>query len=145
MVAFTTSAGKADDALALGAHEVVLSSDADAMAGQRNRLDFILDTVSTTHEVDPYLTALRYNGVLCAVGIPGALAPAPFLLAGGRRSLANSGAGGTREVEDMLAFCAEHGIVADIELVGRTGINIALDRLRRNDVRFRFVVDMARD
>ena len=93
VVAFTTSATKAQDAIALGAHEVVLSSDAEAMAAQRFRFDFILDTVSANHEIDPYLAALHYNGVLCAVGIPDALSPAPYLLASGRRSLASSGAG----------------------------------------------------
>ena len=144
VVAFTTSAGKADEALALGAHEVVISTDAAAMAAQQFRFDFILDTVSATHEVDPYLAALHYNGVLCALGIPDAFAPSPFLLAGGRRSLASSGAGGTREMKEMLAFCAEHGIVADVEVVGTEQINEALDRLHRNDVRFRFVIDLGR-
>lgn len=144
VVAFTSSPSKVQDALALGAHEVVLSSDADAMARQRFRFDFILDTVSATHDLDPYLAALHYNGVLCSVGIPDALSPAPYLLASGRRSLASSGAGGTREIEEMLAFCAAHDIVADVEVVGRGDINDALARLRDNDVRFRFVIDMMR-
>ena len=90
------------------------------------------------------MAALHYNGVLCAVGIPNQLGPSPFLLASGRRSLASSGAGGTREVKEMLAFCAEHGIVADVEVVGRSEINAALDRLRRNDVRYPFVIDLQR-
>ena len=145
VVAFTTSAAKAKDALALGAQEVVVSTDAEAMARQRFRFDFILDTVSATHELDPYLAALHYNGVLCAVGIPDALTPSPFLLSAARRSLAGSGAGGTREIGEMLAFCAEHNVLADIELVGTGQINAALDRLRRNDVRFRFVIDLARE
>ncbi len=145
VVAFTTSAGKTADALALGASEVVVTSDSEAMARQRFRFDFILDTVSATHEIDPFLAALHYNGVLCAVGIPDALKPQPFLLAGGRLSLASSGAGGTREVAETLAFCAEHGIVADVEMIGKSRINEALDRLRRNDVKFRFVIDMSRD
>ena len=145
VVAFTTSPGKVEDALALGAHEVVISTDQAAMAAQRFRFDFILDTVSTTQSLDPYLAALHYNGVLCSVGIPDRLEPSPFLLAGGRRSLASSGAGGTREVKEMLAFCAQHGIVADVEIVGKASINAALDRLRRNDVRFRFVIDMKRE
>lgn len=145
VVAFTTSASKAADAYALGAHEVVISTDKDVMEQQRSRFDFILDTVSARHELDPYLAALHYNGVLCAVGIPDVLSPSPFLLAAGRRSLASSGAGGTREIGEMLAFCAKHGIVADVEVVGRTEINAALERLRNNDVRFRFVIDMQRD
>ena len=142
VVAFTSSPGKVDAIRALGAHKVVLTTDAAAMAAQRFRFDFILDTVSATHALDPYLAALHYDGTLCAVGIPDALAPSPFLLSAGRRSLAGSGAGGTREVEAMLAFCAEHGIVADVEVVRPDGLNAALDRLRRNDVRFRFVLDM---
>ena len=145
VVAFTTSPAKARDALALGAHEAVLSTDPAAMAAQRNRLDFILDTIAATHELDPYLAALRANGTLCTVGIPDALAPSPFLLSAGRRSLAGSGAGGTREVREMLAFCAAHGIVADVEVIGRGEVNAALSRLRRNDVRYRFVIDMRRE
>ncbi len=145
VVAFTTSAAKVDDARALGAHEVVVSTDPEAVARQGFRFDFILDTVSTTHALDPYLAALHDNGVLCAVGIPGELTPSPFLLAAGRRSLSGSGAGGTREIREMLAFCAEHGVMADVEIVGRGQINEALDRLRRNDVRFRFVIDLSRE
>lgn len=145
VVAFTTSLSKADDAMALGAHEVVVSTDAGAMTAQRFRFDFILDTISADHDIDAYLGALHYNGVLCSVGIPNQLQPSPFLLASGRRSLASSGAGGTREVKEMLAFCAQHGIVADVEVVGKGEINRALDRLRRNDVRFRFVIDLHRD
>ena len=124
---------------------MVVSTDVDAMARQRFRFDFILDTVSATHEVDPYLAALHYNGVLCAVGIPDAFPPSPFLLSAGRRSLASSGAGGTREVREMLAFCAAHDIVAEVEVIGKGEVNQALDRLRRNNVRFRFVIDLSRD
>lgn len=145
VVAFTTSPAKAEDALTLGAHEVVLSRDEQAMAAQRNRFDFILDTISTTHDVDPYLAALHYNGVLCAVGVPDRLEPSPYLLSAGRRSVAGSGAGGTRETQEMLDFCATHQIVADVEIVGKSQLNEALERLRRNDVRFRFVLDLNRD
>lgn len=145
VIAFTSSAAKADDALRLGAHEVVVSSDPAAMAAVQNRCDFILDTISATHDVDPYLAALRYDGVLCVVGVPERLEPSPYLLSVGRRSVAGSGAGGTRETQDMLEFCARHGIVADVEVVGKSEINHALDRLRRNDVRFRFVLDLNRD
>ena len=134
-----------DDALALGAHEVVVSTDADAMAGQRFRFDIILDTVSAMHELDPCLSALHYNRGLCATGIPDAYGPSPVLLAAGRRTLAGSSAGSTREIDDMLAFCAEHGIVADVELVGTSQINEASAQLRRNDVRFRFVIDMKQE
>lgn len=142
VVAFTTSEQKVEEALKLGAHEACLSTDESAMSRQKFRFDFILDTVSAVHDLDPYLSALHYNGVLCAVGIPDRFSPSPFLLASGRRSLASSGAGGTREIKDMLAFCAEHGIVADVEVVGKAQINDAFERLRNNDARFRFVVDM---
>jgi uncharacterized zinc-type alcohol dehydrogenase-like protein len=145
VIAFTSSAAKAEDALKLGAHEVVVSSDPAAMAAVRNRCDFILDTISATHDVDPFLAALRYNGVLCVVGVPDQVTPSPYLLSAGRRSIAGSGAGGTRETQAMLDFCAAHGITADIEIVGKSEINTALDRLRRNDVRFRFVLDLNRD
>jgi len=104
VMAFTTSSAKSQDALTLGAHEVVISSDADAMARQRFRFDFIFGTVSATHELDPYLAALHYDGVLCAVSLPDALSPAPYLLASGRRSLASSGAGGTREPRKCSPF-----------------------------------------
>ena len=144
VVAFTTSPSKTEDAIGLGAHEAVLSTDTAAMAAQKFRFDFILDTISATHDVDPYLEALHYNGVLCAVGIPDQFAPSPFLLSGGRRSLTGSGAGGTREIKEMLDFCAAHDIVANVEIVGKSQINDALDRLRRNDVRFRFVLDLNR-
>lgn len=145
VIAFTSSVAKAEDALELGAHEVVVSSDPAAMAAVQNRCDFILDTISASHHVDPLLAALRYNGVLCVVGVPDQITPSPYLLSAGRRSLAGSGAGGTRETQAMLDFCAEHGITAEVEIVGKSEINTALDRLRRNDVRFRFVLDLNRD
>ena len=140
VVAFTTSAVKADDALALGAHEVVLSRAADQMAAQANRFDFVLDTVSATYPMTPMIQTLTLDGTLCSLGLPDHFDVAPFALAMGRRSLAGSGAGGTAEVRDMLAFCAEHRIGADVEVVTPDGINDALGRLERNDVKYRYVV-----
>ena len=145
VIAFTSSTAKAVDALKLGAHEAVMSSDPAAMAAVQNRCDFILDTIPATHDVDPFLAALRYNGVLCVVGVPDQVTPSPYVLSAGRRSIAGSGAGGTRETQAMLDFCAEHGITAEVEIVGKSEINVALDRLRRNDVRFRFVLDLNRN
>jgi alcohol dehydrogenase (NADP+) len=144
VVAFTTSAGKAADALALGAHEVVLSRDENQMAAQANRFDFLLDTVSVGYPMTPFVQALRLNGTLCSVGLPAQFDVAPMALAVGRRSIAASGSGGTVETREMLAFCAEQEITADVELVSRGEINTALRRLEGNDVKYRFVIDMAR-
>ena len=144
VVAFTSSADKAEDARALGAHEVVLSKDEAQMQAQANRFDFLLDTVSTTHALTPYLRALKLDGTLCSLGIPDQFDLQPIMLAMGRRRLASSGAGGTRETGEMLAFCAQHGITADVEVIAAREINHAFERLARNDVKYRFVIDMAR-
>lgn len=144
VVAFTTSARKVEDALALGAHEVVLSTDPAQLAGQADRFDFLLDTVSTAYPMTPFVQALALDGTLCSVGLPDRFEVAPYALATGRRSLAGSGSGGTRETREMLQFCADHNITADVEVVGPAQINTALDRLARNDVAYRFVIDMAR-
>lgn len=142
VVAFTTSAAKVDEALALGAHEVVLSRDEAQMKAQAFRFDFILDTVSTRYPMDPFLVALKFDGTLCSLGIPDGFDFSPVLLTMGRRRLTSSGVGGTRETREMLEFCAEHGIVADIELITPSQINEAFARLERGDVRYRFVLDM---
>lgn len=142
VVAFTTSAAKAEQALTLGAHEVVLSSDPARMAEQHNRFDVILDTVPTTHPLTPYVQALVTEGTLCSVGMPDAFDVLPAALVLGRKTLAGAGAGGTAENREMLQFCVEHHITADVELVSQDGINTALERLAANDVKYRFVVDM---
>ncbi len=142
VVAFTTSAAKVDEALALGAHEVVLSTDEAQMKAQAFRFDFILDTVSSRYPMNPYLLALDFDGTLCSLGILDSFDLDPVLLAMGRRRVASSGSGGTRETREMLDFCAEHGIVADVEMVKPDGINEALARLERGDVRYRFVLDL---
>lgn len=143
VVAFTTSDAKAADALALGADEVVLSRDASQMAAQANRFDFLLDTVSASYPMTPFVQALKLDGTLCSLGLPDRFDVVPFVLATGRRSIASSGSGGTRETREMLAFCAEHGITADVETIAPAGINNALQRLAANDVKYRFVIDMA--
>jgi uncharacterized zinc-type alcohol dehydrogenase-like protein len=143
-VLFTTSPGKAGDARRLGADEVVVSRDRDAMARQAGRFDFILDTVSAQHDINAYLDLLKRDGTLTLVGVPPeGVQVMPFSLIGGRRRLAGSLIGGIRETQEMLDFCGEHGIVCDIELIPIQGINEAFERLLKSDVKYRFVIDMA--
>jgi uncharacterized zinc-type alcohol dehydrogenase-like protein len=142
---FTTSPGKADDARRLGADQVVLSTDPDAMKAQQNRLDFILNTVAASHDLGAYLKLLRLDGVMTLVGLPehDHSALKAGVLTSKRRSLAGSGIGGIRETQEMLDFCAEHGLVSDIELIPMNYINTAYERMLKSDVRYRFVIDMA--
>lgn len=145
VVAFTTSTKKAAEALRLGAHEVVLSSDAAQMQAQAYRFDFMLDTVSKRYPMDAFLAALKLDATLCSLGIPPSFDLSPMQLAMGRRSVASSGAAGTRDTHEMLAFCAEHHIVADVEVIAMGDINKAFERLEKGDVHYRFVVDMQRE
>ena len=141
---FTTSPDKAEDARRLGASEVVLSSDPAAMAAQRNRFDFILDTVSAPHDLNIYLSLLKRNGTMTLVGVPPEAAPvAAFNLIFGRHQLAGSLIGGIRETQEMLDFCGKHDITSDIELIPMADINEAYDRMLRSDVKYRFVIDLA--
>jgi uncharacterized zinc-type alcohol dehydrogenase-like protein len=144
VVQFTRSMDKAAGARELGADDVILSTDERQMAAQAGRFDLILDTAGTPHSLEPYLSALAIDGTLCVVGIPeGDLKVNPMSLIVGAKTLAGAGSGGTLETQEMLDFCAEHGIVADVELMRQDQVNEALDRLARNDVRYRFVLDMA--
>lgn len=141
---FTTSKSKVADAQRLGAHEVVLSSDADAVAKLVHRFDFILDTVSANHDLNTYLGLLKREGTLCLVGVPPeAAAVHAFGLVMGRKRLAGSLVGGLPETQEMLDYCAEHGIVSDVEVIPASAINEAYDRMLRSDVKYRFVIDMA--
>jgi uncharacterized zinc-type alcohol dehydrogenase-like protein len=140
---FTTSAGKTGPALDLGADEVVVSSDATAMAAQADRFDFILDTASAKHDPSPYLRALRMDGTLCMLGIPDRYEPEALALLLGYKRLAASGSAGRPRTREMLAFAARHGITADVEKVPASEVGAALDRLARNDVRWRFVLDLS--
>jgi len=143
-VLFTTSPGKTADALRLGADEVVVSKDPAAMAKHNGSFDFILDAVSADHDVNAYLNLLRTDGTLTLVGAPERPQPvAAFSLLMGRRSFAGSAIGGIAETQEMLDFCADHGIVSDIEMIGIQQINTAYDRLLQGDVKYRFVIDMA--
>jgi alcohol dehydrogenase (NADP+) len=144
VVLFTTSANKKNDGLRLGAKEVVISKNADDMAKHAGSFDFILDTVSAEHNVNAYLDLLKLDGTLAMVGA----SPAPLPLSVGsllfrRRSMAGSIIGGIRETQEMLDFCGEHNIVADIERIRIQQINEAFDRLAKSDVKYRFVIDMA--
>ncbi|MDB4913330.1 MAG: alcohol dehydrogenase [Gemmatimonadetes bacterium] len=142
---FTTSANKRDDGLKLGADEVVISTDPDAMAAKANSLDFIIDTVSAPHNLDVYLSLLARDGVMTLVGAPPTPHPSPtvFNLIMKRRSLAGSLIGGIKETQEMLDFCAEHGIVSEIEVIQMKEINGAYERMLKSDVKYRFVIDLA--
>jgi uncharacterized zinc-type alcohol dehydrogenase-like protein len=144
VVVFTTSPGKAEDAVRLGAHDAVVSRIAAQMQKHLGSFDFILDTVSAVHDVNAYLDLLKRDGTLTLVGAPETPLPvAAFSLLFGRRQLAGSIIGGLRETQEMLDFCAEHGITADIEVIPIQKINEAYDRLARSEVKYRFVIDMA--
>ncbi len=141
---FTTSSGKVQDALRLGAHEVIYSRDENEMKARANSFHFILDTVSAKHDINPYLQCLRRNGNLTQVGVPpDPLSVHVFNLVHNRRSFSGSLIGGIRETQEMLDFCGQHKIVSDIELIPIQKINEAYDRLLKNDVKYRFVIDLA--
>jgi uncharacterized zinc-type alcohol dehydrogenase-like protein len=144
VVVFTTSASKVEDAVRLGAHEVVISNNADEMQKHLGSFDFILDTVSAVHDLNTYLGLLRRDGTLTMVGAPETpLGVGVINLIFARRRLAGSLIGGIRETQEMLDFCAEHGITSDIELIPIQKINEAYDRMMKGDVKYRFVIDMA--
>ena len=145
VVAFTTSEGKREDALALGADEVVVSRNADEMRAHARSFDLILDTVAASHSLDAYTSLLKLDGSLVLVGVPEHPHPSPTvgLLIFGRRSIAGSLIGGIAETQEMLDFCAEHGIVADIEMIRADQVDDAYERMLRSDVKYRFVIDIA--
>ena len=144
VVVFTTSPGKRDDALRLGAHEVVVSKNPDEMERHAGTFDFILDCVSADHDINAYIAQLAPDGNLTLVGAPEKPLPvASFGLIMGRKSLSGSPIGGLPETQEMLDFCGEHGIAADIELIRMDQINEAYERMLRSDVKYRFVIDMA--
>lgn len=144
VVVFTTSESKRADALRLGAHEVVNSKNEDEMKRHNESFDFILDTVSAQHAVDAYLALLKHDGTLTLVGAPEKPLPVTsFNLIMKRRQFAGSLIGGLAETQEMLDFCADHGIVSDIEMIRMDQINEAYERMLRSDVKYRFVIDMA--
>ncbi len=144
VVVFTTSPGKKEDALRLGADEVVVSRNADEMQKHTGSFDFILDAISADHDINAYINLLRRDGNITLVGAPAKpLAVAAFGLLFGRRSLSGSLIGGIAETQEMLDFCGEHGITSDIELIKIQDINEAYERMLKSDVKYRFVIDMA--
>ena len=144
VVLFTTSPNKVADGLRLGAHEVVVSKDADAMKKQAGSFHFVLDAVSAQHDINVYLNLLKLDGTLVQVGVPEQPLPvAVFNLILPRRNFAGSAIGGIAETQEMLDFCAKHKIVSDIEIIPMQKINEAWERLLKQDVRYRFVIDMA--
>jgi uncharacterized zinc-type alcohol dehydrogenase-like protein len=148
VVAFTTSPEKTDDAMRLGAHDVVVSGRVVEMHEHLNSFDMILDTVAAPHDLNPYLELLRRDGTMVLVGLPqmsaSAVAPSvqPSTLIFQRRQLAGSLIGGLQETQAMLDYCAEHAIAADIEVIPIQGINGAFERMIKGDVKYRFVVDV---
>lgn len=144
VVAFTTSESKFAEARRLGADEVVLSKDEQQMAAYQGKLHFILDAVSAEHDINAYLDLLRVDGSLALVGAPEHPLPvAAFSLIMGRKSFAGSVIGGIAETQEMLDFCGQHNITADIEMIGIQEINEAYERLLKGDIKYRFVIDMA--
>jgi uncharacterized zinc-type alcohol dehydrogenase-like protein len=145
VVLFTTSPGKAEDAKRMGAAEVVISTDPAAMAAHQSSFDFILNTVAAQHDLDPFIALLKRDCTMTLVGAPEHAHPAPnvFGLIFKRRRLGGSLIGGIRETQEMLDFCAEHGIVSDIEMTAMQDINTAYERMLKSDVKYRFVIDMA--
>ena len=145
VVLFTGSPGKTADAKRLGADEVVVTRNQEELVAQAGKLDFILDTVSAMHDLDPYLNMLKRDGTLCLVGVPEESHPSPSVapMVFRRRSLAGSLIGGIKETQEMLDFCAEHGIVSDVEVIPMQKINEAYERMLKSDVKYRFVIDMA--
>ena len=142
VVQFTTSESKIADAKKLGADDVIISKDKAQMQKHAGSFDFILDCVSAPHDMDALLGQLKLDGTLCLVGLPEVpLSVQPFSLLAGRRSLAGSAIGGMKETQEMLDFCAEKGIAADVEVIGYDKVNEAYDRVVKGDVKYRFVLD----
>lgn len=145
VVMITTSPEKGKDAVRLGADEVLVSKDPDAMARHAGSFHFLLNTIPNGHDMNPYAALLKRDGNMVLVGALTALEPALHgaTLMRGRRSIAGSAIGGMPETQEMIDFCAEHGIVSDVEMVNIQDVNEAYERLIKNDVKYRFVIDMA--
>jgi alcohol dehydrogenase (NADP+) len=136
------SPSKRDDALRLGAHDFVATKESDAFEKNARRFDFILDTVSAQHDYNSYLNLLRRDGTMVLVGVPEATPLSSFPLVMARRRLAGSLIGGIRETQDMLDFCRDHDVAADVEVIPIQKINEAYERMLKADVRYRFVIDL---
>ncbi|WP_454915974.1 NAD(P)-dependent alcohol dehydrogenase [Xanthobacter sediminis] len=145
VVAFTTSESKIQAALDLGADEVVVSRNPDEMKAHARSFDFILNTVAASHNLDAFTALLKRDGAMTLVGVPSSPHPSPAVanLIFARRSIAGSLIGGIAETQEMLDFCAEHGITADVEMIAMGDIETAFARMLKSDVKYRFVIDMA--
>ena len=144
VVVFTTSPGKKDDALRLGAHEVIISTDAEEMQRHAGTFNFILDTVAAEHDINAYLAMLGLDGNLTLVGAPEKpLVVSAFALIFGRKSLSGSLIGGIKETQEMLDFCGKHNIIADVEVIPIQNVNDAYERMVKSDVKYRFSIDIA--
>jgi len=144
VVVFTTSPNKKDDALRLGADEVVVSRNTDEMKKHARSFDFILDAVAADHDINAYINLLGVDGNITLVGAPEKpLAVAAFGLIFGRHSLSGSPIGGIAETQEMLDFCGAHNITADVEVIPIQKVNEAYERLVKSDVKYRFSIDMA--
>jgi uncharacterized zinc-type alcohol dehydrogenase-like protein len=140
---FSTSPSKEADARKLGAHHFVVTREPEKLAPLANKFDFVLDTVSAPHDVNLYLNLLRRDAVMVLVGLPEKpLDVQAFSILSNRRRFAGSSIGGIRETQEMLDYCAEHGITSDVEVIPIQRIEEAYERTVRADVRYRFVIDM---
>ena len=142
---FSRSPGKSDDARRLGAHHVIISTDAEQMKGAACQFDLIIDTVPYTHDIQPYIPTLKLDGTLVFVGLLGNLESmintVPLIM--GRRAVAGSIIGGIKETQELLDFCGENNITADVEIIDMASINDAYERMLKSDVKYRFVIDIA--
>uniref|UniRef100_A0AAU2VTF3 alcohol dehydrogenase (NADP(+)) n=1 Tax=Streptomyces sp. NBC_00008 TaxID=2903610 RepID=A0AAU2VTF3_9ACTN len=134
---------KRDDARKLGVHGLIASTDAEQMAGARDTFDVVIDTISAPHDLAPYLKLVAMDGTLSLLGYLGPVTVEAMDLLIGRKKLSSAGSGGRPATAEMLRFCADNGIAADVEVLPSAQVDTALDRLRRNDVRYRFVLDMS--
>jgi len=143
VVAFTTSERKRQDALDLGADEVVISKSAEEMSAHVRSFDLIINSVAASHDLDAYVSLLKRDGTMCMLGVPDSPHPSPSVmgLIFGRKAIAGSLIGGIAETQEMLDFCAEHGIVSDIEMIAMQDIENAYERMLKSDVKYRFVID----
>ncbi len=144
VVVFTTSPDKREDALRLGAHDVVVSKDKEQMKAHQGSFDFILNTVAAPHNLDAFMVLLKRDGTMVLVGVPAEPHPTPSVanLVMRRRALAGSLIGGIPETQEMLDFCQQHGLTADIEMIRIQEIDEAYERMLKSDVKYRFVIDM---
>ncbi len=144
VVVFTTSPNKKEDAIRLGAHEVIISTNTEEMRAHAGTFNFILDTIAADHDINSYINMLGRDGNITLVGAPETpLQVSAFALLFGRKSLSGSLIGGIAETQEMLDFCAEHSITSDVEVIPIQKINEAYDRLLKSDVKYRFSIDMA--